>query len=178
MLDRVTKEFSIGAYLVAKQILRLGIKSGWLFVSLYLKQCSACLMSFRGSDIPLDRNESVPVNLNKSGLPRIIPSFHRKMILRRDPKADIIIRFYLSIFSINRLIPLSKRVTRNTFSTMVEPVKDLDTVMDVVSELKSCLPSLVSRYLPHVWEIPLNLGLEFQPTWKALQEERTLVHLI
>ncbi|CAA0817706.1 Uncharacterized mitochondrial protein AtMg00050 [Striga hermonthica] len=56
------------ALLVAKQILPLGRRSGWLFVSLYLKQCAVALMVYRGSDAPTRRSElSVPVRLTRSG---------------------------------------------------------------------------------------------------------------
>lgn len=97
MLDGLTKEYSIASYLIAKRIIHLGRKSGWLFVSLYLKQCSATLMSFRGSKFPVSRELSVPVRLTLSGIPHIIPSYHRRMILRRDKKSDEVIRFFLYI---------------------------------------------------------------------------------
>ena len=81
LLDGLTKEVSIASYLVAKQILTLGRRSGWLFVSLYLKQCAVALMVYRGSDAPTRRSElSVPVRLTRSGLPYLIPSFHRRAI--------------------------------------------------------------------------------------------------
>lgn len=77
-------------------------KSGSLFVSLYLKQCAVALQTSRGSNTAIDRNLSVPVSLNASGLPRIIPSFHRKEILRGSARGDALIKFDLSLFTLNR----------------------------------------------------------------------------
>lgn len=53
---------------------------------------------------------SVPISLTRSGLPRIIPPYHRKWIRRRDERADILFRLYLSAFSLARVIRLAKRV--------------------------------------------------------------------
>lgn len=75
ILDCLTKEMCIALHLVTKQIINLGKKSGWLFAALYLKQ---------GSD-SFQKDWSVYVSFTGSGLPRIIPTFHRKEILRRTP---------------------------------------------------------------------------------------------
>lgn len=39
----------------------------------------------------------VPVSLTRSGYPKIIPSFHRKMIMKKDQKADLWVHIYLSL---------------------------------------------------------------------------------
>lgn len=106
MYDGLTKEMCVASHLIGKQILQLGRKDGWLFVALYLKQCSVCLMSFRS--VPLGQIPqslmSVPVSLTGSRLPRIIPSFHIREILRRSPKGDQLKKFDLSVFSLSKLI--------------------------------------------------------------------------
>lgn len=99
--DGLTKDYS---YLISKQIFRMGRKSGWLFCALYLKQCSLSLMLFIGvnpSD-PVRFVQFVPVSLTRSGLPRIIPSFHRRVIKSGSSRGDMLIRFYLSIFTISK----------------------------------------------------------------------------
>ena len=70
----------------------------------------------------MPRELSVPVSLTGSGLPRIIPAFHRRVILRRDHDSDRLIQFYLSLFSINRIIPCTKKVTKSTFKSIVSPL--------------------------------------------------------
>lgn len=65
---------------------------GWLGVALYVKASSVCLMRYYCGSF--DKNEPLPfpVSLTRSGLPRCIPLFHRKMIMRRDDKADKLVR--------------------------------------------------------------------------------------
>lgn len=57
---------------------------------------------------------------------------------------------------------------------MVTPVSDLDSVLEVCSEVKTSFASFVNRYLPQVSTIPLHQGLEFVPTWKALPTAKVL----
>lgn len=47
---RQTKELCIFVYLFMREVIRLSRKSGLLFVSLYLKQCAACLQTATGGD--------------------------------------------------------------------------------------------------------------------------------
>ncbi|KAK9082548.1 hypothetical protein Syun_031852 [Stephania yunnanensis] len=114
ILDGLTKEMCIASHLLTKQILFLINQSGILLTSLYLKQCSTSLMLWRGSVRPLPRDLSVPVSLTRSGLPRIIPAFHRREIRSRSPKGDTLIRFYLSAFTIIKLMLVAKAVSRKT----------------------------------------------------------------
>lgn len=145
ILDGLTKEMSIASYLVAKQIIRLTKQSGYLFTALYLKLCATALMMFRGGTKCVEL--SVPVSLTGSGLPRII---HRKEILRRSERGDILIQFDLSLFS------LSKRVSRSTFSSIVDPPLSMDNICEVVSGVKELLPLLIHRYCPWRKSIPLE----------------------
>lgn len=50
-----------------------------------------------------------PVSLNRSGIPRCFPSFHRKMISRRDETADQLVCFFLSMFSLSKWILVRKK---------------------------------------------------------------------
>lgn len=170
ILDGLTKEMCIASYLVSKQIIALGRKSGWLFVSLYLKQCATTLQSYRGSSAPVSRDLSVPVRLTGSGIPCLIPAFHRREIKKCSAKGDLLIKFYLSVFSLNRIIPLSKKVSRETFSSMISVLTPEveGTVREVVSDYKMKITSLLHRYVPWIQTIPLEQGILFEPTWKAL----------
>lgn len=100
LTDGLNKEMCIAAYLFAKQVIYLGRKSGYLHLALYLKQCNTCLMTAYGGVNRPKGSLSVPVSLTRSGYPRIIPSFHRKMILRKDDRADVLVRLYCSFFSL------------------------------------------------------------------------------
>lgn len=82
----------------SREVIRLRRKSGALFVALYLKQCASSLQkAYGGTKSPPDLLP-FPVSLTRSGYPRIIPRFHRRMIYRRDDKADILVKIYLSFF--------------------------------------------------------------------------------
>lgn len=51
---------------------------------------------------------------------------------------------------------------------MVTPVSDLDSVLELVGAIKENLPKLLRRYVPWIDRLPLEQGLTFKPTWKAL----------
>lgn len=91
--DGLTKEMCVSVYLYAKEVKRLYKASGALFLALYLKQALFCLWSRR----PHDRLP-VPVSLTRSGFPRIIPSFIRRQKYKKDDKADMLVKIWLSLF--------------------------------------------------------------------------------
>ncbi|CAJ2675015.1 unnamed protein product [Trifolium pratense] len=52
-------------------------------------QAASSLMMAYGGDEFVHPDNAVPVYLARSGYPRIIPSHHRRMILKKDEKADM-----------------------------------------------------------------------------------------
>jgi len=115
--DGLTKELCIGAYLFSREVIRLRRKSG----ALYLKQCASSLQkAYGGTKSPPDLLP-FPVSLTRSGYPRIIPRFHRRMIYRRDDKADMLVKIYLSFLTVGRIIPLAKKVSRKTYESIITP---------------------------------------------------------
>lgn len=94
----LTIEICLGVHHLVKLVVKLGRRSGWLYVALYCKQASTCFMHYSSSTHPKRLTElSVPISLTRTGLPRIIPPFHRKVIRRRDDRADIVVKLYLSL---------------------------------------------------------------------------------
>lgn len=172
VLDGLTKETCIAAYLFSKQVLRLVRKSGLLFTALYLKQCAASLqVAYAGVKRPHELLP-VPVSLTRSGYPRIIPAFHRKKIYAKDDRADQLVKVYLSFFSLNRIIRLSKAVSyTGTFKSIVEPT-DLESASEWCGELRDGLAALMPRYLPNLSTLPLHQGMSWVPTWKSLPTHR------
>ena len=51
------------------------------------------MMAYGGDEF-VHPDNAVPVYLARSGYPRIIPSHHRRMILNKDEKADMLVKFY------------------------------------------------------------------------------------
>ncbi|KAG4911395.1 hypothetical protein JHK82_044116 [Glycine max] len=90
IFDGLNKELCVGIHLVVIRIVHLGRKSGWLFCAFYFKQAASSLMMAYGGDEFVHPDNAVPVSLTRSGYPRIIPSHHRRMILKKDEKADML----------------------------------------------------------------------------------------
>lgn len=160
--DGLTKEWCIASHLFWKECFRLGKRSGWLFLALYLKQSRVALQRFAAQDSTPAL--TVYVSLTRSGIPRIIPSFHRKKIKEGDAA---IIQLYLSLFSVSKLIALAPKVSKNTFATIIAP-SDLESIQSVSSEMRALLKPLLVRYIPGIETIPLKQGLRFIPTWKSI----------
>ena len=163
--EGLTKEFCISAYLFTKLVIRLYRKSGALFTAFYLKQCSSSLQQAYGGVKTPHTLLPVPVSLTRSGYPQILPSFHRLMIYKKDDKADMIVRIYLSFFTIANAILIPKKVSK---STIIEPVNCMDSVEEFCSSLKMSLNRLLPRYVPNLTEIPLFQGMTWEPTIKCL----------
>ena len=113
--DGLTKELCIGAYLFSRSVYKLGKRSGWLHVALYLKQCASSLQKAYGG-VPFKPDLlPVPVSLTRSGYPRIIPPFHRLEIYKKNERSDLLVKVYLSFFSLATVICLAKKIDKTTF---------------------------------------------------------------
>jgi len=96
-------------------------------------------------------------------------SFHRRSLYKKDDKADMLVQLYLSLFSLNNIILIVKKVSREgTFASIVSPRKDDDRVSMLMGLIKDRLPDLLHRYPIHISRTPLYQGLVWEPTWKAL----------
>lgn len=84
----LTSESAIAAYMFAKSVVRLKRKSGLLFTALYLKQCSVSLQLYYGGVPQRKGRLPFPISLTRSGIPTIIPAFHRRIIRVKDDRAD------------------------------------------------------------------------------------------
>lgn len=164
--DGLTKELCIGAYLFTRTVMRLGRKSGWLHLALYLKQCSSSLQTAYGGVKLPPTLLPVPVSLTWSGYPRIIPSFHRRMMYRKDDRADMLVKIYLSFFSLAKIIELAKKVTKKTFKSIVSPWDDPDSVVLQVMDMRETFVYLLKRYTPWLPTIPLHQGMTWDPPRK------------
>lgn len=75
-------------------------KSGALHVALYLKQCAGSLQLAYGGDKRPPELLVVSVSLTLKGYPRIIPPFIRQKMYRKDEIADLLVKCWLSFFSL------------------------------------------------------------------------------
>lgn len=93
-------------------------------------------------EVPVPRDLSVPVSLTGSGLPKNHSDFSSSCDYA---ESDRLIQFSLSLFSINRIIPTTKKVSKSTFKSMVTPPRDPDSIAQVVLEFKLSLRQLCDR---------------------------------
>jgi len=91
---------------------------------------------------------------------------HSEFESERDKKDAAIIRLYMSLFSVSKLIQLFYPVSKATFDSLIRPSEPL-FMRRVVDRMKELFPSLIARYLPWVTSIPLELGLEWTPRWTS-----------
>ncbi|KAI4298009.1 hypothetical protein L6164_037861 [Bauhinia variegata] len=98
------------------------------------------------------------------------PLFSSKTYIqyKRDDYSDVLVQIYLSFGTLAKVVCLAKKVSKDTFSSIITPVLDLDSVLSLMSDIKVVLPDISQRYMPWVSRIPLHQGLKWEPTWKAL----------
>ncbi|KAL4275943.1 hypothetical protein AHAS_Ahas20G0157700 [Arachis hypogaea] len=92
----------------------------WIHLVLIRIQAASSLMMAYGGDEFVHPDNAVPVSLTRSGYPRIIPSHHRRMILKKDEKADMLSR---------------------------TPPDNIDEVVGLVSSIKENFNRLISQSL-------------------------------
>jgi len=66
------------------------------------------------------------------------------------------------------LLSLAKKITKKTFESIITPVSDIDRVYTFVCKVKEMIPTLILRYVPSIQSIPLEQGMTWEPTYKAL----------
>lgn len=100
------------------------------------------------------------------------------MISRRDDRADALVKIYLSVFTIAKLIKLAKPVTTGTFESIVTPPLQLRRMVEYARDtLEPRVPDLLRRYIPDISRIPLKQGITWDPTWKATASKMRSFHL-
>lgn len=154
LTDGLTKEWCIAIHLFWVSCRRIAKRSGLLFLSLYLKQVRVVLQKFVAGDLP-PSVLSPAVSLTRGGIPRKIPSFHRKRIKEGDHR---LLKFYLFLLSVSKIIELAPAVSKGTFTSVVSP-SDLDRVLSMTSKMRSSIRPLLTRYIPGLASVPLHLGL-------------------
>jgi hypothetical protein len=152
---------------------RLWKASGFKFVVIYLKSCHTLLQQALGGQKltdtgPLGARVSRTRNSSR-GLPRIIPSLHRKRI--RDGEV-VIIRLWLSLFSIYRVIDIKGKMK---LSTITDPFTGNYKLLDeMIPFLKTFYLGLVQvcrgREHPILDAVQAKGIMTFLPSLKAKPE--------
>lgn len=92
----------------------------------YLKVCSVCLQQCIGGHVLSDVGElGMRISRTDSGIPRIIPIYHRNLIRQGNP---FIIRLYLTLFALYRVINIPAKVK---LGSITDPFKGTnETIVD------------------------------------------------
>jgi len=113
----LSKKFISSLTVLLVELCKIAQKQGIKGLVLFLKVNAVILQqASAGHKVP-DLTELGPkVSRNHSGLPRIIPAYHRLIIINRRPGWDYLLRFYLTIFSLYRVIPFRGEVKLKTIT--------------------------------------------------------------
>ncbi|KAF3635485.1 hypothetical protein FXO37_25969 [Capsicum annuum] len=155
----MSREITFAGYDFVRKVRTMKWRLGFLFIALYLKQCTVSLQHYYMGNYQKGDSLSIPISLTKCGIPRIIPATLRKRIRAKCDQGDRLVRIYLSWFGLAKLILVSKKVRKTTFSSIATPHPDIGCVLGVLDEMKTSFKELQPIYLPFLKDIPLELGM-------------------
>lgn len=84
----------------------------------------------------------------------------------------MLVKLYLSFFSLSRAIKLAKRISPSLFASITDPMSDVQKFSEVRDWLRGLIRKLANRYLYQALSRPLYQGISWEPTWKALPTDR------
>jgi hypothetical protein len=162
----LTKGHCLAMYSMSRSIHRLYKKSGPLFTGQYLKQVAFLLQWYVGGEKDSRPKMKIFVSLTRSGIPRIIPPFYRKILRRQaDPK---VIQIILSVCTLSRIILINpKGLLVNPSTIHIRNFQLSDACKELCKKLVSSGFSMISAYAPAYKEIPLSLGYAFKPMFTS-----------
>jgi hypothetical protein len=166
---RYSKGWSIVALVLARKVFSLYRANGLLFVSQYLSSCQVSLMRFMSESPGLEDSDRLTTwcSCTRSGLPRIIPSSHRKILRKRDDKAQHVARIYLTIFGFSRVYVRKK--THPDLSNIQKKFtlnpKDGYLWRSIQQALRISLPEFLYSCFPCAREI--RIGMDWRPSWSS-----------
>jgi len=113
----LSKVFIKESQVIAVKLNKLYLDQGIKGLTLFLKSCSIALQqSCAGYRIDNMTLVGPRVSRTKQGLPRIIPRTHRLLIINRRPGCYFIMKYYLSIFYIYRVLVFPGKVKLETIT--------------------------------------------------------------
>ncbi|KAK8480327.1 hypothetical protein V6N11_037738 [Hibiscus sabdariffa] len=71
-----------------------------------------------------------------------------------DDKADMLVKLYLSFFSLSRAIKLAKRISSSLFASITDPMSDIQKFAEVRDWLRGLIRKLANRYLSQALSRP------------------------
>ncbi|KAK8564546.1 hypothetical protein V6N12_036669 [Hibiscus sabdariffa] len=71
-----------------------------------------------------------------------------------DDKVDMLVKLYLSFFSLSRAIKLAKRISSSLFASITDPMSDVKKIAKVRDWLRGLIRKLANRYLSQALSRP------------------------
>lgn len=163
-----TLGFVKACFVFTRHTVRLVRRQGLKGTAKYYKSCTLLLMKYCGNDRLVATIKSGHcVSITRTGLPRIIPIQHRRRISQGH---GLVVRFWLSLFSIYRVLSFKGTPTISTIITpgpvlSAEFLSDWDSFLEVFWSLIDSVTGYraltsFSRGLPKVLSVRA-------PMWKA-----------
>jgi len=113
----ISLSFLKGTVVIAKDLRAVARSQGIKGLTLYLKTSSVLLQQSVAGHRIVNVSEVGPrVSRTGSGLPRLIPARHRQIIVNRYPGCYILIKYYLSIFYIYRVLEFPGKLKLETIT--------------------------------------------------------------
>jgi len=104
--------------ILAINLIKIRQDQGTKGLTLFLKSCSVALQqSLAGYRIINMTKVGPRVSRTGSGLPRVIPSNHRILMINRGPGCYLLMRYYLTIFYIYRVLVFPGKVKLETITS-------------------------------------------------------------
>lgn len=123
---KVSVTFIRSVTTVVSQLRDIQSKQGFNGLIIYLKSCQIALQqAASGYYVPDMRAVGARVSrTHRSGYPRIIPASHRSIMMNNKPGKYLLIRFYLSLFYMYRVIKIDEYKVK--LGTIENPGKSFD----------------------------------------------------
>lgn len=125
----------------------------------------------RASYAPSSKSPSV--SLTRSGLPRVIPAHHRRVISQGGKRSELVVRCYLTIFSLYRVIDVKGKIDLSNIEKpaavplgrMIFSSPKLQAVLQEMEPEK--ILSLVEQVIPDIRQTPVRLRFADKISWSV-----------
>jgi len=180
---RRTSNWARVMVLFLRQLNLLHKSGGIQYTVLYLKACSVLLQqASAGYIIPDLTDLKCRVSRDKSGFPRLIPSYHRKMIRAGD---KLILRQWLTLFSLYRNLLYPGQLKLSSITNPSKATSRASSISEYIPSFCALLPesgitslSQFSSLFPQFASGPMVIGKDREYNSSIVSIQRTKTALI
>lgn len=121
-----------------------------------------------GRRLLYQRGDSEPQNCNN-----IVGIMHYELLVlekerrRKDEKADMLIKLYLSLFLSSKLIVFRQESKSKFESVVSEPYTSTSSLIYIYKRVSEKCVLLCKQYIRRMFDIPIDVGLCWYPVWTS-----------